>query len=209
LAVHSHFHPSRLGWNPEWVGRYDTEYGYDPASARAALAEVGFNQDNPLETNLHLINLTTYAGSLDLIESVQGFYSDIGVKANLITLDPASRNAKQRAHEFDNHISLVSTSSDIFLASRVYMTSSHPVAGNYQDAEINGYYVEATSTLSLDGQDTALRKLGDRSFGLNQSIPLFWIPAKIAIDPNVVSDYVFPGNISGSWTHLYNIKAAG
>ncbi len=207
-GVHSHFHPSRLGWNPAWVDRFDAEYGYDPEGARAALAEAGYNDNNPLETNLHLINLTTYAGSLDLIESVAGFYSDVGVKANLITMDPATRSARQRAHEFDNHIGLVSTSSDIFLASRVYMTSSHPVAGNYQDAEINGYYTEATSTLSLEGQDAALRKLGDRSFGLNQSIPLFWIPAKIAIDPNVVADYVFPGNISGTWTHMYNIRAA-
>lgn len=208
-AVHSHFHPSRLGWNPEWVGQYDAEYGFDPAGARAALAAAGYNADNPLETNLHLVNLTTYAGSLDLIESVHGFYADVGVKANLITLDAVSRRAKSRAHEFDNHVSLVSTSSDIFLAARVYMTSSHPVAGNYQDAEMNGYYREATSTLSLEGQNVALRKLGDRSFGLNQSIPLFWIPAKIAIDPSVVADYVFPGNISGTWTHLYNINAAG
>jgi peptide/nickel transport system substrate-binding protein len=207
-AVHSHFHPSRLGWNAAWVNGFDAEYDYDPAAARAALAEAGYNADNPLETNLHLINLTTYAGSLDLIESVQGFYSDIGVKANLITLDPATRNAQTRAHEFDNHIGLVSTSSDIFLAARVYMTSSHPSAANYQEAEMNGYYREATSTLSLEAQDVALRKLGDRSFAVNQSIPLFWIPAKIAIDPSVVADYVFPGNISGTWTHLYNIRAS-
>ena len=207
--VHSHFHPSRLGWNSAWVNQFDDAYGYDPIAARAVLAEAGYNDNNPLETNLHLINLTTYAGSLDLIESVQGFYADIGVKANLITMDPATRNAQGRAHEFDNHISLVSTSSDIFLAARVYMTSSHPTSGNYQDPEINGYYVDATTTLSLEEQDAALRRLGDRSFGLNQSIPLFWIPAKIAVDPNVVADYVFPGNISGTWTHLYNIRAAG
>ncbi len=207
--VHSHFHPTRLGWNPEWVNRFPAEYGYDPAAARSELAEAGYNQDNPLETNIHMINLTTYAGSLDLIEAVAGYYEEIGVKVNRITMDPATRSARGRAHEFDNHIGLVSTSSDIFLAARVYMTSSHPVAGNYQDPEINGYYAEATTTLSLDEQDAALRRLGDRSFALNQSVPLFWLPAKIAIDPNVVADYVFPGNISGTWTHLYNIRAAG
>ena len=86
-----------------------------------------------METNLHLINLTTYAGSEDLIESVQGYYQEIGVKANLVILDAASRNAQARAHEFDNHIGLVSTSSDLLLAGRVYMTSRHPTVGNYQD----------------------------------------------------------------------------
>ena len=120
--VHSHFHPTRLGWNPEWVNRFPAEYGYDPAAARSELAEAGYNQDNPLETNIHMINLTTYAGSLDLIEAVAGYYEEIGVKVNRITMDPATRSARGRAHEFDNHIGLVSTSSDIFLAARVYMT---------------------------------------------------------------------------------------
>ena len=208
VAAHSHFHPTRMGWNPEWAANFDRDYGFDPASARALLAEAGFNEDNPLETNLHMVNLSTYAGSLDLIESVAGFFDDIGVKADLLTMDVATRNARARAHEFDNHVNLVSTSSDIFLASRVYMTSSHPTSGNFQDPEINGFYNQATTTLSLEEQDTFLRNLGNQSFALNQSIPLFWIPAKIAIDPEVVSEYQFPGNISGTWTHLYNIKAA-
>jgi len=28
------------------------------------------------------------------------------------------------------------------------------------------------------------------------------------VNPKVVSSYVFPGNISGTWTHLTAVKAA-
>lgn len=208
-AVHAHFHPSRLGWNPDWVTRFPDAYGYDPAAARAALAEAGYNDDNPLETNLHVVNRPDLPGSQDIVESVAGFYNDIGVKTKLITLDRASLSAQSRAHDFDNHVLLGATSSDIFLAGRVYMSSAHPVASHYHDEVVNEFYAKATSTLSLDEQDQFLRQMGNRTFDINQAVPLFWIPNKIAVDPDVVGGYTFPGNISGVWTHLYNIKAAG
>lgn len=206
-AHSAHFHPTRLGWNEAWEQNFGEKYDFDPAAARALLAEAGYNTNNPLETNLHLVNLTTYAGSEDLIESVQGYYQDIGVKANLVVLDAATRSAKARAHEFDNHISLVSTSSDLLLAGRVYMTSRHPTAGNHQDPRINEAYAAAASTLDPVVQDAAMRAMGDFVFDINQAIPLFWVPTKIAINPDIVSDYVFSGNISGNWTHYYNITA--
>ena len=206
-AHSAHFHPTRLGWNEAWEQGFPEKYDYDPTAAEALLAEAGYNADNPLETNLHLINLTTYAGSEDLIESVQGYYQDIGVRANLVILDGASRNAQARAHEFDNHIGLVSTSSDLLLAGRVYMTSRHPTAGNYQDPRINEAYAAAASTLDPVVQDTAMRTMGDLVFEVNQAIPLFWVPTKIAINPDIVSGYTFSGNISGNWTHYDRITA--
>lgn len=206
-AESAHFHPTRLGWNDAWSQNFGDKYDYDPAVARQLLADAGYNENNPLETNLHLINLTTYAGSEDLIISVQGYYQEIGVKANLITLDAATRSARARAHEFDNHIGLVSTSSDLLLAGRVYMTSRHPTAGNYQDPRINASYATAAATLDPAVQNTAMREMGDLVYDLNQAIPLFWVPTKIAINPDIVSDYVFSGNISGNWTHYYNITA--
>ena len=89
------------------------------------------------------------------------------------------------------------------------MSSAHPTASHYHDEVVNEFYAKATSTLSLDEQDQFLRQMGNRTFDINQAVPLFWIPNKIAVDPDVVAGYTFPGNISGVWTHLYNIKAAG
>jgi len=35
----NHFYPNGPGWNPEWAQRFPEEYGYDPAKARALLAD--------------------------------------------------------------------------------------------------------------------------------------------------------------------------
>ncbi len=35
-----------------------------------------------------------------------------------------------------------------------------------------------------------------------------WLPAEAAVNPKFVRDYVFPGAICGTWTHVDGIKAA-
>ena len=52
-----------------------------------------------------------------------------------------------------------------------------------------------------------MRTMGDLIFEVNQAIPLFWVPTKIAINPDIVSGYTFSGNISGNWTHYDRITA--
>ena len=38
--------------------------------------------------------------------------------------------------------------------------------------------------------------------------PLFWLPAEAVYNTKIVADYPWPGAISGTWTHVENIKAA-
>jgi hypothetical protein len=45
-------------------------------------------------------------------------------------------------------------------------------------------------------------------FTKQPAIPLFWLPALSVANPQVVADYTYPGNITGTWTHQYTIKAA-
>ena len=44
----SQYHPSLRGWNPEWLDRWEAEYGYNPDMARALLAEVEEEIGQPL-----------------------------------------------------------------------------------------------------------------------------------------------------------------
>ena len=41
------------------------------------------------------------------------------------------------------------------------------------------------------------------------SIPLFWLPAEVVINPEIVAEWTFPGSITGFWTHVENIRASG
>ena len=93
----NHFHPQFVGWNPEWAQNFESEYGYDPAAARSLLREAGFDSNNPLEIKTRIRSCVVMAGCEDVTEAVAGYWSDVGVDVELVTIDGASRNALSRA----------------------------------------------------------------------------------------------------------------
>ncbi len=57
-------------------------------------------------------------------------------------------------------------------------------------------------------RDVLWRKLGDLAFATMLSVHLFYLPAEAVADPKIVGDWAFPGDITGSWTHIVNVKSA-
>src|SRR5438105_15963285 len=53
-----------------------------------------------------------------------------------------------------------------------------------------------------------LREIGDHKFTEFAEIPLFWLFAEAAVNPKYIAEYVFPGVITGSFTHLEYVKPA-
>ena len=50
--------------------------------------------------------------------------------------------------------------------------------------------------------------MGDLAYDRFMHVPLHWVPAEAVVDSNVVADYVFPGTITGLYTHPEYVKAA-
>jgi ABC-type transport system substrate-binding protein len=200
----NHFHPSRQGWNPDWERRFPEEYGYDPAKARALLAEVG----KPVTTNVHIANLPQFAGADDVSESIAGYMEKVGITVERIQMDAAQRMQRQRERGFDNHLLIGGTSSYIFIGTTAYSTSRGPRGGAVEEPSVDQWLDKARATLDEKEQDEFLRQMGNAMYERQIHAPLFWLPAEIAANPKVVSDWVFPGSITGTWTHVFNIKAA-
>ncbi|MSQ09475.1 MAG: hypothetical protein EXR52_00495 [Dehalococcoidia bacterium] len=57
--------------------------------------------------------------------------------------------------------------------------------------------VEATEMRNIDGRIT-----------WQLDMPLFWLPVEAVVDAKIVSEWVFLGSLTGSWSHVQNIKAA-
>jgi hypothetical protein len=80
--------------------------------------------------------------------------------------------------------------------------------GGYQHADTDASFRKIQQELDTDKHAPYWQELGDRAFELHSNIPLFWLPAEAVLAPSVVADYPWPASISGTWTHVENLKAA-
>ena len=80
-------------FNQRWKDEFDEKYGYDPAAARSLLREAGYDSNNPVETNMFILEMTQYSGGPDVIESVAQMWSDVGRQGQLADRRP--RTASQ------------------------------------------------------------------------------------------------------------------
>lgn len=208
LMVNNNFHPTREGWNPSWATRFEQFYGYDPAKAISLLADAGYGPNNPLEINVQSINLAHYSGSLDVVDTMVEFLRDIGIKPKLIVEDALKFRAEGRDFQHSNRLVITGTSSHLLLGIRVYSAHSTPRTGNPEFPDIDKLFLDIRGTLDAAKQEVWLNELGEKAFLRYQTVPLFWLPPEAVINPEIVSDYIFPGAITSTWTHLDFIKAA-
>jgi ABC-type transport system substrate-binding protein len=210
LMIMPHHHPTRMGWNPEWQTKFQEEYGYDPDKAKALLAEAGYGPGKPLSTSMLLQPLPQYAGAEDVQEAIAGYWRAVGVNVESVTRDPGEIAQRSRQQQYDNHVTVTGTSSAQLIA-MVYTSTTagrNPGAAAVQDHKVEGLVRQLYSTVDTQKQDQLWRELGDYTFLHHGQISLFWLPAQAVINTKIVSDYVFPGAITGTWTHVEGIKAA-
>lgn len=200
----NHFHPTREGWDGTWPTRFAEEYGYDPARARALLAEAG---QPSLRTSMIIRPLPMFSGAEDVSEAIAGYWRAVGVDVQLSQVEPNDITAGTRALRWDNHFVIVGSSGPQFASFAVYDSS---VFGNYlgvQHPDIQALISQIRVALDPQKRDELYRRAGNRSFDLHMDIPLFWLPAEAVVDPKTVADYPWPGSISGTWTHPEYLKA--
>ena len=203
----NHLNPGRPGWNQRWVDEFESKYGFDPDAATGLLSQAGYNSSNTLEIDVNVAPLSRYAGADDIIEIMAGYWRDIGVKVNQYTQDTAIRRAKGRAFEYTREISMGGTSSNITIGPKVYNTSFPPRGGGVEILASSKIMSEFIQTLDPVKADALARQMGDIFFDEFISIPLFWLPAEAVINKDVIAGWVWPGSITGTWTHLEYIEA--
>ncbi|MDE2970618.1 MAG: ABC transporter substrate-binding protein [Chloroflexota bacterium] len=209
----AHQNPSREGWDETWVSRFEEEYGYDPVAARELLAEAGYGPNNPVDVNLFVIRETRgIPASIDLTEAIGGYLQDIGANVKLLHVErsgigPGTRNPP---FEFNNHLNLDITSSDLFIAIRV-KNSGTGLPGRlygFATADMDDAYYRMISEVDDVKRNAIAREWGNLHYDNHASNPLFWVPAEIVVNPEFVADYVWPGAFTGTWSHIANIKSA-
>lgn len=206
----NHFHPTRPGWNPDWEKRYKDEYGYDPEASKKLLAEAGFGPGKPLPANVYPITLPAFPGTEDIAESIANYWRAVGVDVKLVQMTGAEYEQRRRNDADNNLFAMVATSSDLFIA-QVYtgLSGGRALTGaKVVDPDIDKLVTEVYQTLDEQKQEALWKQIGEKVFTAHQTINLHWLPAEVTVNPKFVSEWVFPGSITGTWTHVENIKTA-
>ncbi len=199
---------SSPAFNPEWRRNYDAEYGYDPAAAQALLEEAGFGSSNPLEIVINVSPVASFAAAADTMEAIAGMLQDVGVKPKLEAPDSAAHRPRSRGLKLKNWLGLTSTASFDVQSTRVHHANIPPRGGGFEPLEINSLIKELQGTMDPTQQDNLLRQIGDIAHPLHIAVNLFWLPPQIVLNPDYVESWVWPGNVSGLWSHFAEIKVA-
>ena len=202
-----HLHPTRPGWNPDWEKNFKSEYGYDLNAAKQLLQEAGYSAAKPLKTSLHIQNLPNVPGAPDIIESIAQYWRAAGVDVALLQEDNNEITTKQRAFAYQNDFFIVGTSSGQNIGSNAYFSSIPPRNGGMEDPTGDALLLKINDELDEKKQAEMWKQYGDWVYQQHYAIPLFWLPAEVSTNPKVVADWVFPGSITGTWTHIENLKA--
>ena len=203
------YNPRSDGWNPEWPAIFEANFNYDPEGARSLLSEAGYGPDNPYEMEMILLN--AYRGlpeGQDVVLATVDMLKDVGVKVNIESMDSATQGARARAFEFDNHLNLRQTSSDLFTNVFIYGSQWGRSPGVFVLPRLNELHLAARATMNQAEHTKIFREVGDIMMAENQGIPLLWIPTVMIYNPEVVSGWVYPGSMIALYSHFDSIKAA-
>lgn len=206
----AYFRPDRPGWNPEWQTKFKENYGYDPEAAKKLLAEAGYGPNKPLTTTwLQSPPRPALTSAGDMVEAIAGYWRKVGIDVKMNAEDEATRSNKlNRLVDVDSHNNLIVSGLSQFIGVGVYNSTFRSIRSGVQLKELDDIFREIARTMDPKKADELWRQWGNLAYQQHVNMPFYWLPAEVIVDPNIVADWVFPGSISGTYSHLEHIKAA-
>ena len=194
------FHPTLEGWNDDWVARYDEEYGYDPDAARDLIEAAGYSTDRqegpkgPIKVTANSYVSPGESELPQIIESITQYWNRIGIEAKLVDLDGSEVANRYRGRTMQNQVwpNII-----IYFPIEYYVNiayTSHGVTKHYEDDWLNARIKDLQVTYDVADRDEIARDIGNYMYDNHVSMPLFWFPHTITVNPDVVGDFVYPGN---------------
>ncbi len=154
-------------------------YKYDPAKARALLAEAGF--PNGFETSV--LALSGNADEANNLAIIQQMWGQVGVKLRIDLVDNATRTARYRAEDFAMRTSL--WTNDISDPSQVtsyaaYYPNIHSQHSQWRDERVDALFVKSQQETDPAARAAQYKEIQDRYCAAAPIVFLYETPYPVA-----------------------------
>jgi ABC-type transport system substrate-binding protein len=202
------YHPKLPGWNPEWEQKFEEKYGYDPVRAKQLLEEAGYPQG--FNTKIVIALFPGFPETTALGEALFNWLRAIGIQAEIEEMEFIRLRELARGKKAHNIIWPMRTSFTPPLTILGFYNISGPTGRlfTYEDKRIDERYTQILNSPDKAERERLLREIGDLKFNDYAEAPLFWLPGQVMVNPKIVAEYIFPGNVDAVFTHFEYVKAA-
>src|SRR5262244_3452590 len=193
-------------WNLDWDRRFEELYGYDPARARALLAQAGY--PHGFEFTMYLYTLPGFPEMVDIGQAMALDFQAVGLKPKLTEIDFPRVRERFRTKTIHGAVFPVRHGLRALDLIRLANKAKDSTAYFYEHPFIEERLEALGKVMEPAERARLLREIGDHKFTEFADIPMFWLFAEATVNPKYVAEYVFPGVITGYFTHLEYIKLA-
>jgi ABC-type transport system substrate-binding protein len=188
-------HHKDEAFNPAWKLPV-----YDPAKAKALLAQAGYPNGFDLE-----LWVARYPGAPELPEvgeAAATMWHDIGVRTKIVDSEFGKIRERYRGRSWTGSQAYTfrGSADPSFRLIDAFYTSPGVGAGVlyvYEDPFLDGRWKKFLNSIDLAERGQILREMGDFIYDATPSIPLLWMSGLAGINPAVVVDYKCDFEIMG------------
>ena len=208
LMLRHGWHKSQEGWDAKWEDEWEDLYGYDPVRAKELLGEAGYPDGFPV--TIWVLERADVPEAQQMVEVIgANYWAAIGLDVTLTELDYGLANQRARDREQQGIVQIRTGSYRPPIQTMRGYYSHRATTANWYVTEYTGSrYLDLTAVTTLEERDNISREIGDRLFHEFPDIPLFWTNVALLVNPEVVAEYVFPGNTKPFSSHFEYVKAA-
>ena len=163
-------------------------YPYDPVRARRLLAEAGYPEG--FEFEFLVAKMGGIPEAPDIGEAMVPYFRAVGLKPELQEMTFGNLATTYRTKNAHNKI-LLFRGSAVADFQWIRAIQGPPYGGIYApaDEELRDLTDAWEQIVDLEERKKATQEIGEFFYNYHWAIPLFWVRAEVAVDPNVVADY--------------------